>query len=96
MTFLTQKFFLKESNIGQPRDQACLPLLAELNDYVRTAVEPNLTLDALQKYQVVVAVDVPFVKQLEINNWTHSHGVKFIAADIRGLFGYITVTHLMN
>jgi ubiquitin-activating enzyme E1 len=86
-SFFLFKFFLRDSDIGHRRDESCLPRLAELNNYVKTAVEPNLTVDALQKYQVVVAIHLPYSKQLEINHWTHSHGVKFIAADIRGLFG---------
>lgn len=28
-------------------------------------------------------------KQLEINDWTHANGVHFIAAETRGLFGYV-------
>lgn len=28
-------------------------------------------------------------KQLEINDWTHENGVHFIAAETRGLFGYV-------
>ncbi|KAG6832894.1 hypothetical protein H0H92_004778 [Tricholoma furcatifolium] len=38
--------------------------------------------------QVVVLCGVPYEKQLEINDWTHEHGVHFIAAETRGLFGY--------
>jgi ubiquitin-activating enzyme E1 len=32
---------------------------------------------------------VPYDKQLEINDWTHQNGVFFIAAETRGLFGYV-------
>ena len=34
---------------------------------------------------------VPYSKQLEINDWTHLNGVHFIAAETRGLFGYLSV-----
>lgn len=34
-------------------------------------------------------IDVPVAKQLEINNWTRSNGIKFISTDIRGLFGSV-------
>lgn len=44
--------------------------------------------------QVVVLVNAPLQKQLEINDWTHQNGVHFITAGTRGLFGYvITLFH---
>ena len=39
--------------------------------------------------QVVVLTNAALSKQLEINDWTHANGVKFIAAETRGLFGYV-------
>ena len=39
--------------------------------------------------EVVVLTDVPLKKQLEINDWTHQNDIPFIAADTRGLFGYV-------
>jgi hypothetical protein len=39
--------------------------------------------------QVVVLVNAPLEKQLEINDWTHQNGVHFITAGTRGLFGYV-------
>ena len=36
--------------------------------------------------QVVVLTDTSIAQQLEINDYTHSNGIKFIAADVRGLF----------
>jgi ubiquitin-activating enzyme E1 len=38
--------------------------------------------------QVVVLVNAPLQKQLEINDWTHQNDVHFIAAGTHGLFGY--------
>ncbi len=32
---------------------------------------------------------VPLDKQLEINDWTHANNVNFIAAETKGLFGYV-------
>lgn len=37
--------------------------------------------------QVIVLCNASYKKQLEINDWTHQHGVYFIAAETRGLFG---------
>lgn len=42
-------------------------------------------------HQAIVLCDVPLDKQLEINDWTHANDVKFIAAETKGLFGYVLV-----
>ena len=39
--------------------------------------------------QVVVLVNAPLHKQLEIDDWTHQNDVHFITAGTRGLFGYV-------
>jgi molybdopterin/thiamine biosynthesis adenylyltransferase len=44
--------------------------------------------------QVVVLCGVSYKKQLEINDWTHENGVHFIAAETRGLFGYVLLSIL--
>ncbi|KAI0240926.1 E1 ubiquitin-activating protein [Massospora cicadina] len=71
---LSSQFYLSEADIGQPRDRCSAPKLALLNHYVT-------------KFQVVVVTETPLSVQLEINNFTHANGIKFIAADVRGLFG---------
>ena len=40
--------------------------------------------------KVVVLVNAPLQKQLEINDWTHQNDVHFIAAGAHGLFGYVS------
>jgi ubiquitin-activating enzyme E1 len=47
----------------------------------------ELTEEDVLKYQVVVVTDTSLEQQLKINEFTHRNGIKFIAADIRGLFG---------
>lgn len=86
---LGTQFFLRQDDIGKPRDQSTLERLRELNRYVPVDVlqAPNLTPDILSRYQVVVLTDVGITRQLEINDYTHTHGVHFISADVRGLFG---------
>ena len=39
--------------------------------------------------QVVVLTDIPLSQQLEINDFTHDNGVKFISTDVRGLFSSV-------
>ncbi|KAH9973020.1 ubiquitin activating enzyme [Lactifluus volemus] len=90
---LSSQFFLREDDIGKSRADASIARLAELNTYVfvRT-LEGNpgqpITVDLVKGFQVVVLVNAPLQKQLEINDWTHQNGVHFIAAGTHGLFGY--------
>ncbi|KAF7433328.1 hypothetical protein PC9H_005278 [Pleurotus ostreatus] len=91
---LSTQFFLREGDIGKPRGEATAPRLAELNTYVPVRNLPGqpgqeITVDLIQGFQAVVLCGVPYSKQLEINDWTHQHGVHFIAAETRGLFGSV-------
>lgn len=49
----------------------------------------TLDIEKLGGYQVIVATDVPLDMQIKINDFSHKNGVKFIGADIRGLFGSV-------
>ncbi|KAJ3130581.1 hypothetical protein HK100_007942 [Physocladia obscura] len=90
ITDLSSQFYLQTSDIGKPRAQATVSRLAELNSYVPvSAFDGELTEQELLKYQVVVLTDVPLAEQLRVNEITHKHGIKFIASDIRGLFGSV-------
>ncbi|TPX40486.1 hypothetical protein SeMB42_g05975 [Synchytrium endobioticum] len=87
---LSSQFYLTPEDTGRPRANATCSRLAELNTYVPVSVlEAPLTLEKITYYQVVVATDMPLREKLEINAFTHAHNIKFIAADTRGLFGYI-------
>ncbi|GLB33533.1 putative ubiquitin activating enzyme [Lyophyllum shimeji] len=92
MQDLSSQFFLRAEDIGKSRAEATHPRLAELNTYVPVrnlggVPGQEITVDLIQGFQVVVLCGVPYSKQLEINDWTHEHGVHFIAAETRGLFG---------
>jgi ubiquitin-activating enzyme E1 len=56
---------------------------------VEVNVLEKFDIEKLKDYQVVVATDVPLDMQMKINDFTHKNGVKFIGADIRGLFGSV-------
>lgn len=86
---LSTQFFLTAGDVGSGvlRADASAPRLAELNLYVPITVEQSLDELVLSRYQVVVATDVSLEQQVQINNFTHANGIKFIACDIRGLFG---------
>ncbi|OWB80099.1 hypothetical protein B5S32_g4350 [[Candida] boidinii] len=84
---LSAQFFLSESDIGKTRADATLPKLSELNQYVPISVISDLSDSSITNFQVIVATETPLEKQLEINEITHANNIKFISADIRGLFG---------
>lgn len=89
---LSSQFFLRPDDVGKPRAAATLPRLSELNTYVPVrdlGGKPGdeITVDLIKGFEVVVLTDVPYKKQLEINDWTHVNGVHFISAETRGLFG---------
>ncbi|KAJ3554773.1 hypothetical protein NM688_g2938 [Phlebia brevispora] len=91
---LSSQFFLREEDIGKSRAEACVPRLAELNSYVPVRNlggqrGQEITVDMIKGFQVVVLTNTPLSKQLEINDWTHTNGVHFVAADTRGLFGAV-------
>lgn len=83
---LSSQFFLSETDIGKNRAQATLPKLSELNQYVPINLIEELTPEVISQFSVVVATDLPLAKQLELNELTHSNGIRFITADVRGLF----------
>ncbi|VDB90166.1 unnamed protein product [Peniophora sp. CBMAI 1063] len=88
---LSTQFFLQEGDVGKSRADAAVPRLAELNAYVPvknlggSSGQP-ITVEQIKNFQVVVLVNQPLEKQLEINDWTHDNGVYFISAETRGLF----------
>ncbi|KAL7751063.1 E1 ubiquitin-activating protein [Sorochytrium milnesiophthora] len=87
---LSAQFFLTEQDIGKPRAQTSAPKLAELNGYVPVSVlDGDLTPEALSRFQVVVATNVPQQRRIELNDFAHKHGIKFIAAESRGLTGMV-------
>lgn len=83
---LGTQFFLRESDVGQRRDEATRPRLAELNAYTPVSVLANLTDDAVKRFTVVVLVQGSTEEQLKLNDFTHANGIKFIAAETAGLF----------
>ncbi|KAH9173400.1 ubiquitin activating enzyme [Lactarius sanguifluus] len=90
---LSSQFFLREDDVGKSRADATISRLSELNSYVfvrnlgGSAGQP-ITVDLAKGFQVVVLVNAPLQKQLEIDEWTHQNDVHFIAAGTHGLFGY--------
>jgi ubiquitin-activating enzyme E1 len=84
---LCTNFYASEADVGKPRADVVLPKLAELNQYVQVQVFKGELTDAVLKgFQVVCVTDTPLAEQLRINGITHGNGIKFVSADVRGVF----------
>ncbi|KAL4677298.1 hypothetical protein H8957_008188 [Semnopithecus entellus] len=87
---LSSQFYLREEDIGKNRAEVSQPRLAELNSYVPvTAYTGPLVEDFLSGFQVVVLTNTPLEDQLRVGEFCHSHGIKLVVADTRGLFGQL-------
>uniref|UniRef100_A0A8B9Z2Q5 E1 ubiquitin-activating enzyme n=1 Tax=Buteo japonicus TaxID=224669 RepID=A0A8B9Z2Q5_9AVES len=87
---LPPKFYLREEDVGQNRAEATLPRLAELNAYVAvTSTRQPLSQELLAPFQVVVLTNSSLEEQLWVGDFCHSHGIKLVVADTRGLFGQL-------
>lgn len=84
---LGTQFFLRESDVGQRRDVATRPRLAELNAYTPVSVLETVANADLKKFTVVVLVGGTTEEQLALNDFTHANGIKFLWASAHGLFG---------
>uniref|UniRef100_A0A665TPI4 Ubiquitin-activating enzyme E1 n=1 Tax=Echeneis naucrates TaxID=173247 RepID=A0A665TPI4_ECHNA len=89
-TDLSSQFFLKESHLGQNRATCSVQELSALNPHVRvTAHTGPLDEDLLKKFEVVVLTDSSLDDQMRFGDFCHSHQIKFIVADTRGLCGQL-------
>ncbi|XP_046505256.1 ubiquitin-like modifier-activating enzyme 1, partial [Equus quagga] len=87
---LSSQFYLQEEDIGKNRAEASQPRLAELNSYVAVSTYAGaLVEDFLGGFQVVVLTNTPLEDQLQVGEFCHSHGIKLVVADTRGLFGQL-------
>nr|XP_046239442.1 ubiquitin-like modifier-activating enzyme 1 isoform X2 [Scatophagus argus] len=89
-TDLSSQFFLKESHLGQNRAECSLQQLSDLNPRVRVSAHTGPLDDCLLlEFQVVVLTDSSLDDQKRFGELCHSHGIKFIVADTKGLCGQL-------
>ncbi|CAM9875266.1 ubiquitin-like modifier-activating enzyme 1 isoform X1 [Lampetra fluviatilis] len=87
---LSSQFYLPEKDLGKNRAEVCQPQLSELNTYVHvSAYTGELTEEYLSKFLVVVLTNSTLEECIRVGDLCHSKGIKFIAADTRGLFGQL-------
>jgi len=85
-------FYLSPGAKAPSRAAYALPKLKELNRYVNVdAITGTLNEKLLASHQVLVMVGAPLSEQLKFNDLCRQFGVKFIAANIHGVFGSVFV-----
>ncbi|KAM3836192.1 ubiquitin-like modifier-activating enzyme 1 [Diretmus argenteus] len=89
-TDLSSQFFLSESDLGQNRATSSLVHLSALNPHVHVSAHTGpLDEDLLQPFQVVILTDSSLDDQKRFSEYCHSHGIKLIVADTKGLCGQL-------
>ncbi|CAL1609434.1 unnamed protein product [Knipowitschia caucasica] len=87
---LSSQFFLSESSISQNRAECSLQQLKALNPAVHVSMHSGaLDQQLLLQFQVVVLTDSSLDDQKRFGDVCHSHGIKFIVADTKGLCGQL-------
>uniref|UniRef100_A0A2K5PZN5 Ubiquitin-like modifier-activating enzyme 1 n=1 Tax=Cebus imitator TaxID=2715852 RepID=A0A2K5PZN5_CEBIM len=85
---ISSQIHLREEDIGKNRAEVSQSRLTELNSYVRVlAYIGPLVEDFLSDFQVVGLTSTPLKSQLQVGEICHSHGIKLVVADTRGIFG---------
>ncbi|TMW63332.1 hypothetical protein Poli38472_002273 [Pythium oligandrum] len=87
---LAAQFYLTEDTIGQPRAEASVHKLAELNPYVQVQTHTGkITEEFLLSFRVVVLVNSSYSEALRIDKICHDNSIGFIKTDARGVFGTV-------
>uniref|UniRef100_A0A672I4K8 E1 ubiquitin-activating enzyme n=1 Tax=Salarias fasciatus TaxID=181472 RepID=A0A672I4K8_SALFA len=87
---LSSQFFLKESHVGQNRALSSLQQLIALNPHVHVSAHTGpLNKDLILQFEVVVLTDSSLDDQKQFGELCHSHGIKLIIADTKGLCGQL-------
>ncbi|KAM9813902.1 ubiquitin-like modifier-activating enzyme 1 [Neosynchiropus ocellatus] len=87
---LSSQFYLHQSRLGQNRAACTVRQLSDLNPYVEVNAHTEpLDEDLLHQHEVVVLTNSSLDDQKRFGELCHSHGIKFIVADTRGLCGQL-------
>ncbi|CAF5142547.1 unnamed protein product, partial [Rotaria sp. Silwood1] len=89
---LSSQCYFTESNIGQNRAKVANKHLFELNSYVNVTFFSTIIDETFlknNKVNVFILTDANLDDQIKIGDYCHQHGIKFINANTKGLFGQI-------
>ena len=85
---LSSQFFLRNENIGQPKDSVTAPHLSELNQYVAIKVmSKELNAETVKEFALVILTGGEHDDRIRLGNMCRSQGVFFTCASTVGLFG---------
>uniref|UniRef100_A0A8C7XNC9 E1 ubiquitin-activating enzyme n=1 Tax=Oryzias sinensis TaxID=183150 RepID=A0A8C7XNC9_9TELE len=87
---LSSQFYLRECHLGQNRASCSLQQLSSLNPHVEVSAHTGpLDEELLLRFQIVVLTDSSLDDQKRFGQLCHSHGIKLIVADTKGLCGQL-------
>lgn len=91
---LGTQFFLREEDVKEKKNraEASAGRLSELNPYVSLStltypLDESTDLAYLSQFQCVIVTELPLSLQLKVNNFCRSNDIKYISADVFGVFG---------
>lgn len=86
---LSSHFYLRESDVGRPRAEACVDRLRALNGMVRVNhITGALSEDVVRGFDMVVCVDQSQATLERIGTICTTHGLHMLATGTYGLLGY--------
>ncbi|CAF4306072.1 unnamed protein product, partial [Adineta steineri] len=89
---LSSQYYFSEADIGQNRAEVANKKLSELNSYVNVSFSSAVIDETFlqeNKVNVFVLTDASLKDEVTIGNHCHTHGIKYIVANTKGLFGQI-------
>lgn len=91
---LGAQFYLTPSDLGKERASVSHPQLQSLNPYVNThVVEEAMSVELLAsgRYQILVLTDSSLADAVKYNEYCHAHGIKFLWAEVPGVYASLFV-----
>lgn len=91
---LGAQFYLTAGDVGKERALVSHPQLQSLNPYVNThVVEEAMSVELLAsgRYQIVVLTDSSLADAVKYNEYCHAHGIKFLWAEVPGVYASLFV-----
>ena len=91
---LGAQFFIREDDIGKPRDQAALPRIQKMNNRVKVSILPTDPLTEndpsyLEPFSIVIATDLPIASLNHLNTACRFSQKPFYCGGSHGLYGYM-------
>lgn len=79
-------FYFTRESIGKRKDQAVVDKISGVNKYVSVNIVDEIK---VENHEIIVCVNVSLERCIELNNECRRHGVKFLVANVRGVFSQV-------